>query len=89
MRPAAESDARRFVLDLGVELFLDGEQEVAAVAFELKREQVVGQQARQDLAAATDRCAGDRDRATECARTAPCAPAAGARARRGATSARW
>ena len=39
----------QLVLDLRVELFLDGEQEVAAIAFQLKREQVVGQQAPQDL----------------------------------------
>ena len=45
----AESDARELVLDLHVELFLDGEQEVVTIAFQLKREQVIRQQAPQDI----------------------------------------
>ena len=49
-RAAVEPDARRFDLDLGPELLLRRQQEVAAIALELEREQVVGQQAGEDLA---------------------------------------
>ena len=48
---AVQSHSRRFRIDLGLELLLDRKQEVAAIALELKREQIVGQQTLENLAA--------------------------------------
>ena len=39
-----------FELDFGIELLLDRQQEVAAIALQLKREQIVGEETGQDLA---------------------------------------